>query len=101
SLCQRRKLARRPAAYGSTAGRAQPSRGGRRSRSHYRRLDQAVIYFLIVIALAGIILYAVVESGSGKKRKRSKHAGESREYHGYIDRTDVMARWHAIMATSK
>lgn len=58
-----------------------------------------MITFLILILVAGFILYAVIESGRGKKR-RGRSGASTREYHGSVNRADIATRWQTIMATS-
>ena len=60
-----------------------------------------MISFLIVILVAGFILYAVVESGSRKNRgKYSRPVASSRGYRGFVDQSEIRTRWQTIMSTS-
>jgi len=59
-----------------------------------------VIAFLAVILVAGLIMYAVVESGQGKKRRRKGRPASSGSYAGHLSRADMSTRWQTIMATS-
>lgn len=58
--------------------------------------------YLIIILVAGIILYAVVLSGSkgSSKRRYSRPVASSRGYRGFVDQSETRTRWHTIMATS-
>ena len=60
-----------------------------------------MIIFLAIIFIAGIILYAVVESGYGKKRKGGRPVASSRGYRGFVDQGEIKARWHTIMTASE
>ncbi len=56
---------------------------------------------LLLILVGAIILYAVVESGSGHKQRRySRPMASSRGYRGAIDQSEIKARWATIMAAS-
>lgn len=55
---------------------------------------------LIIVLVGGIILYAVIESGGGKKRHYGRPVASSRGYRGAIDQSEIKARWSTIMATS-
>jgi len=56
--------------------------------------------FLVIILVAGVILYAVVESGGGKKRHSGRPVASSRGYRGTIDQSEIKARWATITATA-
>ncbi len=58
---------------------------------------------LVLILVAGLILYGVVESGSRKKSGRRSHrpVASSRGYRGAVDQSEIRARWSTIMATSQ
>jgi hypothetical protein len=56
---------------------------------------------LIVALVAGIILYAMIESGSKNKRRRSSRpVASSRGYRGHVDKAEIRTRWETIMAVS-
>jgi len=59
-----------------------------------------MVAYLIIVLVGGIILYAVIESGSGKKRRYGRPVASSRGYRGAIDQSEIKARWATIMATS-
>ncbi len=61
-----------------------------------------MIAFLILILVAGLILYAVVESGQKNRRGKRSHrpVASSRGARGFVDPVETTARWHTIMATS-
>lgn len=57
--------------------------------------------FLILILVAGLMLFALVESGSRKRfGKSGRPVASSRGYRGSVDQSEITARWHTIMATS-
>ena len=57
-----------------------------------------MMYYLIIILVIGLLLYAVIESGS---RKRKPHRRSPRaSYNGYVNPTEIRTRWDIIMATS-
>jgi hypothetical protein len=61
------------------------------------------LIFLIGLLAAGLLLYAMVASGGGKKKRgrrqtRPQSAGPHR---GFIDPVEIEPRWQAILATSK
>jgi len=56
--------------------------------------------FLIIALVAGIILYAVIESGSSKNRKHTRPVASSRGYRGHVDTEEIRTRWDTIMAVS-
>ena len=60
-----------------------------------------MIIFLAIIFVAGLILYGVIESGYGKKRKGGRPVASSRGYRGFVDQREIKARWHTIMTTSE
>jgi hypothetical protein len=60
-----------------------------------------MIAFLAIIFVAGLILYGVVVSGSGQRRKSGRPVASSRGYRGFVDQTETRARWHTIMASSE
>jgi hypothetical protein len=60
-----------------------------------------MIGFLIVLLAAALILYAVIMSGGHKpKRRHHRNMPTSRGSRGFIDATEVRARWDNIMTTS-
>ena len=62
-----------------------------------------MIIFLVLVFVTGIILYAVVEAGSAKKRRRGRHGSSGshgRTHYPSGPPVDVPARWATIMATS-
>jgi hypothetical protein len=60
-----------------------------------------MIAFLIIILVAGFLLFAVVESGSRKKGAKSyRPVASSRGYRGAVDRAEITTRWQTIIATS-
>lgn len=56
--------------------------------------------YLLMILIGGLILYAVVESGSRKKTKVGKTHSLQPGKSGHIDQADIRLRWSTIMATS-
>ena len=56
--------------------------------------------FLVIILVAGVILYAVVESGGSKKRRYNRPVASSRGYRGAIDQSEIKARWSTISAAA-
>ena len=60
----------------------------------------SMIIFLAIILISGLVLYAVIESGGSKKRKFTRPVASSRGYRGFIDQSEIDARWTIIMATS-
>jgi hypothetical protein len=61
-----------------------------------------MIIALITILAAALVLYAVVITGAGTKKK-SKHRrsiASSRGSRGYLDTSEIQARWETIMAAS-
>jgi hypothetical protein len=66
-------------------------------------LEVAVIYYLIAALAVGLLLYAVVATGVGTKRKHrrpQRASASSRGYRGHIDPAETRARWDTIMATA-
>ena len=60
-----------------------------------------MIGFLIIILVGGLLLFALIESGSKKGGKKSyRPVASSRGYRGSVDQTEITARWQTIMATS-
>lgn len=60
-----------------------------------------MIYFLIIILVAGLIMYAVAESGHRKIRGKSgRPVASSRGYRGAVDQSEITTRWQTIIATS-
>jgi hypothetical protein len=61
-----------------------------------------MISYLVLILVAGLILYAVVEAGAGKKRGRGRRGPRMAavSYRGHVDQADIRTRWSTIMATS-
>jgi hypothetical protein len=61
-----------------------------------------MIYFLIAILAVGLLLYAVIVTGRGSKRGRRARRGapSSRGSRGFVDATEVRARWQTITATA-
>lgn len=60
-----------------------------------------MIEFLLVVAVSGIILFAVVSSGGKKKPRGKRPTASSRGYQGFVDKAEITARWSTIQATSK
>jgi hypothetical protein len=60
-------------------------------------------FFLIAILAAGLLLFALVETGSrrGKKQPYRRGAASSHGYRGFVDPVETRARWQNIIATSK
>jgi hypothetical protein len=51
--------------------------------------------------VGGIMLFAIVESGSRKRfGKSGRPVASSRGYRGSVDQSEISARWQTIMATS-
>jgi hypothetical protein len=59
-----------------------------------------IMIFLVIIIMAGIILLAVVEGGSKKRTKGQRPVASSRGYRGFVDQSEIRARWETIMNTS-
>ncbi|HUD11862.1 MAG TPA: hypothetical protein VMS08_05605 [Candidatus Saccharimonadia bacterium] len=61
-----------------------------------------ILYFLIAILAAGLLLYSVIVSGHSNKRKSRlrRAAPSSRGSRGFVDPTEIRARWQTITATA-
>ena len=60
-----------------------------------------IMIFLVLILVGGLMLFALVESGSRKRHGKSgRPVASSRGYRGSVDQSEITARWHTIMATS-
>jgi hypothetical protein len=60
--------------------------------------------FLIGLLAAGLILYALVASSSGGKRRKGGYRGSrshaAAPHRGFVDPVEIKPRWDLIMATS-
>ncbi len=59
-----------------------------------------LISYLIIVLVIGLLLYAVIESGSRNKRRTSRRPSSRVSYNGYVNPTEIRTRWDVIMATS-
>jgi hypothetical protein len=59
--------------------------------------------YLIVLLAAGIVLYAVIMTGSQNKhhKKSRRGAPSSRGSRGFVDSSEIQIRWNTIKATSE
>jgi hypothetical protein len=59
--------------------------------------------FLVGLLAAGLVLYALIASSGGKRKKgRRQHRAPSAGPHrGFIDPVEIRPRWETIMATSQ
>lgn len=57
---------------------------------------------LIVVAVAGVIIMALVQTNPQHRRHRksARPVASSRGYRGFVDRAETTSRWNTIMAVS-
>jgi hypothetical protein len=56
---------------------------------------------LIAVLATGILLYAVVASGTKRRPRSRRAAGSSHGYTGFVDPSEIRARWDNVIAISK
>jgi hypothetical protein len=65
-------------------------------------VDGGIMAFLIITLLVGFLLFAIVDKGARRRRPRShRPVASSRGYRGFVDQSEIKARWETIMATSQ